>query len=846
MTGSPNIRTANSAASQRLAGGCFHCGEPCPEGAFVLNDKPFCCLGCQTVYSLLQENGLDHFYQLQSAPGTRIRPDANAAKWAFLDDASVQETLLEFSDGTCARVTFHLPTIHCIACVWLLENLFKLNDGVGSSRVHFPRREVTITFYPGKITLGGLAALVESVGYTPELNQGTGKKRSLRFQQRQWIQMGLAGFAFGNIMLMSLPFYLGLDRLNGPWFENMAGWLGLVFGLPVVTYSAGDFWQAAWLGLRRRTLTMEIPIILGLSAIYGTSCFDVMSHRGPGYGDSLCGLVFFLLCGRMFQMKTHERLTFDRDFKGFFPLSVVRKTGLGEGVVAISRIQTGDHLILRNGELLPADGTLVEGGAFMDYSFITGESQPVAVAAGGRLYAGGRQVGGAIEVETVKPVEQSQLAALWDNEAFRKPRENDLESLTNRYSRYFTKTVLCVALGAAVFWFHWDGGKALKVFISVLIVACPCALALAAPLTHGTAQRILERWQVFLKNPMVLERMSGVDTLIFDKTGTLTASRSGGVKFQSCGAGPIAHGLTAQESDEIGSLARMSIHPLSLRIAGAVSFHARPVQDFEEFPGGGIAGKVDGRLILLGSRDWLNQRGVSCQAEWPVQSGSSVGVALDGLFRGAFEVRNDLRPEVEQLVSKLKGRFNLIMLSGDNDRETDLFRRLLGDKAVLKFNQSPVDKLHFIRVLQQSGHRVMMVGDGLNDAGALRQSDVGIAVVEEIGSFSPASDVILDAAHLPRLAEVLSYSRQSAWVVRSGFAISAVYNLAGVSVAASGWLVPIVCAILMPLSSATVVVFSCLTTAWLGTRTLRGLSPVLKPREMPGQVGGAAAAWEVA
>ncbi len=403
-----HISQSKPAAARHRAAGCFHCGEPCPDGAYVLDAKPFCCLGCQTVFSLLRENGLEQFYQLQATPGTRIRAAATAAKWAFLDDATVREQILDYADRTQARVTFHLPAIHCIACVWLLENLFKLHPGVGRSQVNFSRRDAAITFAPDKIGLGELAALLDSIGYRPELTTGQTEKKPLStLQKQQWLQVGLAGFAFGNIMLMSLPYYFGLDRISGPWFQNMAGWLGLAFGLPVVTYCASDYWRAAWFSLRQRTLTMEVPIVLGLSAIYGSSLFEVVTHRGPGYGDSMCGLVFFLLCGRMFQKKTHERLTFDRDYKGFFPLSVVRRTDGGEATVAISRLQTGDHLVLRNGELLPADSRLVGGQACLDYSFVTGESEPVACQAGDHLYAGGRQVGGAIEVETIKPVAQS-------------------------------------------------------------------------------------------------------------------------------------------------------------------------------------------------------------------------------------------------------------------------------------------------------------------------------------------------------------------------------------------------------------------------------------------------------
>ena len=814
--------STNTISRKRIA--CFHCGELCPDGSFALEDKAFCCFGCQTVFSLLRENGLEQFYQLQAAPGTRIRSAAALAKWTFLDDPTVTRQLLDFADEQRAKVTLHLPAIHCVACVWLLENLFKLHPGVGKVLVNFARREAAISFAPNQIKFSELAALLASIGYEPQFTLGeTEKAKPSPLAKKTWLQIGLAAFGFGNIMLMSLPFYLGLDSFNGPWFKALAGWLSLALTLPVVTFSAADFWRTAWFSLRQRALTMEVPIALGLAAIYLSSVWEVLAQRGPGYCDSLCGLIFFLLLGRLFQRKAHERLTFDRDYKGFFPLSVVRKTETGEESVAISRLRVGDKIILRNGELLPADAKLVSAGAWVDYSFVTGEAEPVARETGAHLYAGGRQVGGAIEVEILKPVAQSYLATLWDNEAFRKNRDNDLDSLTNRYSKRFTKLVVGVALAAAVFWIFKDAGKSLKAFTSVLIVACPCALALAAPLTHGTAQRILARWKIFLKNALVIERLAEINTIVLDKTGTLTTADARGVNFVGAAA------LSAEEQSWIASLARHSTHPNSVRVARALDASPLSVKHFQEIPGCGVMGEVVGRKIQLGSRAWISA-GVGGDGAFSVAG--SVFVAIDGKVRGAFALENSLRPEVEKLISQLGGKYELALLSSDNECEAARFQKIFGDRAVLKFNQSPADKLNFIRELQQRGKKVMMVGDGLNDAGALAQAEVGVAVVEQVGVFSPASDVILDAAELPRLAQVLQFAKNSTRVVRAGFAVSALYNLVGVSIAAAGWLQPIVCAILMPVSSATMVLFACGTTAWLG----RGL------RVEKSQVAGSARA----
>lgn len=802
----------SAASSERTA--CFHCGEPCRDDSFAKESKVFCCQGCLVVHDLLAESGLGQFYDLDRHPGVRVRRSAGREQWAYLDESPVRERLLDFTDGKLSRVTFHIPAMHCVACVWLLENLFRLHPGIGRSQANFPKREVAISFSTGKIALSELVALLVSIGYEPVLTLGELEKaRPDLALRRQRLQVGIAGFAFGNIMLVSLPLYLGMDSLSGPVLGKLFGYLSLGLAAPVLLYSASDYWRSALLSLRQRVLTLDVPIALGLAALYAQSAYEILSGRGGGYLDSLAGLVFFLLCGRVFQQKTHDRLAFDRNYKSFFPLSATRKTASGDEVVAISSLRAGDRLVLRNGELIPADAKLVGGPAFIDYSFVTGESEPVAKEEGAYLYAGGQQMGGAIEVETVKPVSQSYLTTLWNHEAFQKDREDNLNTLTNRYSRRFTRLVIAAAAAAALFWTaSGDSSRALKAFTSVLIVACPCALALAAPFTLGTAQRLLTRGRVFLRNALVIERMAQVDAIVFDKTGTLTAARSDAVSFH----GPA---LSAEEARLVYSLTRHSTHPHSVRISESFSEKQSPlaVDSFAETPGGGIEGTVEGRQVRLGSRSWLVSRGVAVPELGPPPGGVAC-VTLDGQYRGAYVLGSALRPDTGRLLRRLAGRYEIALLSGDNERDRERFAELFGDNARLNFNQSPLDKLSFIRAMQKSGRTVMMAGDGLNDAGALRQSDVGVAVVERMGVFSPASDVIMEASGVPRLFEILALARRAALIVRLSFLVSAVYNLVGIAIAASGLLSPVICAILMPLSSVSVVLFACGTTHWAARR----------------------------
>ena len=801
---------------------CFHCGTPCDTKPFAKADKNFCCHGCLTVFELLSENGLTDFYTLADNAGVRIKAESSTEQFVFLDTPTVRERIVDFSDGSLTRVSFRLPAIHCIACVWLLENLFRLKKGIGKSEVNFLRKTVRIAFEESAVKLSEVAALLTSLGYEPDLKFSDLEQQKTGASRRLWLQLGVAGFAFGNIMLFSLSSYLGADTQD---FKRLFGYVSFILALPVCFYSALDYWKAAWRSVRRKLLTIEVPIAAGIVALFAQSAYEVFSGRGDGYFDSLAGLLFFLLCGRLFQQKTYDRLAFDRDYKSFFPLSVIRRFGASQEAVSISELKIGDHLLVRNGELIPADARLVSGAAVIDYSFVTGESEPVEKRSGDYLYAGGRQVGATIEAEITKAVSQSYLTSLWNQAAFRKEKAQTLDTLTNVYSYRFTKLILAIALAAALFWAFSDASRAVKAFVSVLIVACPCALALAAPFTLGTAQRVFGRRHVYLKNASVIETLAKVDVIVFDKTGTLTAAGAGAVRFA---------GIPLDERERIAvySLTKQSTHPNSVRIAKLLSAdNPELVRSFREMPGCGVEGVVLGSKLLIGSSAWLQTYGVAVPTS-SIPSGSTVHLSFNGTYRGCFVLTSAARPEVGTMLKELSQNFELALLSGDNEKEYEQFRTLFGEKARLHFNQSPLDKLAFIEELQRNGKTVMMVGDGLNDAGALKQSDVGVAVVENIGAFSPASDVIMEASRIPGLAQLFRFAHASTRIVRLGFVVSAVYNFVGIGIAAAGLLAPIVCAVLMPLSSISVVLFACGVTTWtakrlgLGDRSVVNHSPV--------------------
>lgn len=728
-----------------------------------------------------------------------------AGKFAFLDEPSVRQKLVNFSDEKITRSLLSIPAIHCVACVWLLENLFRLNPAIGKSEVNFLRKEVNLVFNSKAARLSQVIELLTSLGYEPELKfSDLNSKPRWHAHRKLWMQLGVAGFAFGNNMLFAIALYLGVDAVDGPAFRNLVGYISMALALPVLLFSAQDYFRLASQGLKQRRLVIETPIAIGILVIFAQSAWEVLSGHGVGYFDSFAGLLFFLLCGRLFQQKAYDRLSFDRDFKSFFPLSVTRQAGQNEEQISLSQINTGDLLLIRQGELVPADGKLLNGPAVIDYSFVTGEAEPVELSPGDYLYAGGRQTGGSIEIETVKPVCQSYLTSLWNHAIFKKQSIESLDSLINHYSQRFTRIILGIALASAAYWGLVDPSKSILAFTSILIVACPCALALAAPFSLGAAIRILGRLNVFVRNPQVIERLAKIDAVVFDKTGTLTAIAGASVVFEGV---PLSN----DEKHRVYSVARNSVHPLSLRIANSLNSQALVVRSFIEIIGRGVEGIVQGYQILLGSAAWIESRGIAIP---PRTGGTSVHIVIGGLHRGQFHLTNAVRPGADHMISALRSEYGLTLLSGDNERERGRFQNLLGVGATLKFNQSPIDKLEYVRDLQDDGKHVMMIGDGLNDAGALKQSDVGVAVVESIGAFSPASDIIMRADVAAQLHAILRFSKGVVRIVLLSFGISTLYNLVGIAIAASAKLAPIVCAILMPLSSISVVAFACAATAW--------------------------------
>lgn len=777
---------------------CVHCGTPCTDDEVVAGDLYFCCHGCQTVYELLQENDLCDYYDLEELSGIAPKGAFKGA-YDYLEQEGIQDKLLEFSDGKTAVVRLYLPAIHCSSCIWLLEHMDRLGPGIVHSEVNFPKKEIRVTYKVEQTTLSGVAELLAMLGYAPNINLSDLDRPKKRQNRTLIFQLGVAAFAFGNVMLLALPEYFGTDI----WLERYSPFFRyLMMGLsvPVVLFSARDYFRSAWAGLRQKYINIDVPIALGISVLFIRSSYEVINGLAAGYFDSLTGLVFFLLLGRVFQAKTYEHLSFERDYRSYFPVAVTRVRGGVESAVAINELEVGDRILIRSGEMVPADSRLIRGEALIDNSFVTGESDPVSYTTGDRIYAGGTQKGGVIELTIEKPVSQSYLTELWNNDVFRKTKEGRFKSLTDSISAWFTGVVLLIAGVATYYWWGIDQRVAWQVFTAVLIVACPCALALSAPFALGNMLRLTGRQGFYLKSAEVIERLASLTALVFDKTGTLTESKHNQLEF-------IGDTLAEVQESSMAALFRQSNHPLSRMIYDALDKRSNEVVSaFEEIPGQGIRGTIGDHQYLLGNAAFVG-------AEAAVSSDQTrVYVREDDRMLGYFLIRNQYRPGVAQIIQKLQGRFKLHLLSGDRSGEAATLKALFGPQVPLHFKQSPTDKLQYIETEQERGERVLMIGDGLNDAGALQQSDVGISLSENINTFSPSCDGILAAEELERFPEYLKWARKTVRIIYASFALSFSYNLIGMYFAVTGQLSPIVAAILMPLSSITVVFFATVGT----------------------------------
>lgn len=785
--------TQEKSLSEKLI--CYHCGDECLDDKIHIEDKIFCCNGCKSVFSILNNNDMCTYYSISDAPGI-TKKDENKRNYDFLDDTDIKAKFIDFSDDKISKAIFSIPQMHCSSCIWILENLNRLDEDILSSQVNFLQKSLSVTFN-NNTSLKKIVTILDSIGYEPLLNlEEKRDSKNSNELRKLYYKIGIAGFCFGNIMMLSFPEYLSISPQDSAGLDTLFNYLNILLSIPVFFYSGSEYLVSAYKSLKNKIVNIDVPIALGIIVLFLRSIVEIIFFSNAGYLDSMAGLIFFLLLGKLFQTKTYDALNFERNYKSYFPLGITIRRNNSETTIPVEKIEVGDRLIIRNGELIPVDSVLIKGNGTIDYSFVTGEALPIKKGQGEVIYAGGKQTGGAIEIESIKEISQSYLTRLWNNKIFSKQKEMNSISLANYISKYFTFIVLGIAIISSGIWMFYDTNTAMNVFTAILIVACPCALALSTPFTSGNALRIMGRNNFYLRNVVLIEELTKITDIVFDKTGTLTISGKANIKYEGME-------LTQKKKFLIKSVVRNSTHPLSKMIFDYLDGDYIITEKFDETAGEGIYAEINGSTIKLGSLHLVDKE------KFEFSGGNSVvHCSINDLYIGKFIINNFYRENLADLAKELKSKYSIHVLSGDNKSEEENLKKFFGNDSTYLFDQSPQDKLDYIAALQNGDKKVLMMGDGLNDAGALRQSDIGISISEDKSNFSPSCDGILEAKSFDLFTKFLNFAIYSKKIIIASFVISFVYNFFGLYFAISGNLTPILAAILMPISSISIVIFT--------------------------------------
>ncbi|TBO41457.1 heavy metal translocating P-type ATPase [Pedobacter kyonggii] len=782
----------NKTATQAV---CYHCGEDLPKVKYQVGDKDFCCAGCMAVFKILSENNLCNYYVYNNNPGRQFK---NESHLEYLDEPKIIDQLLDYKHESSSIITFYIPAIHCSSCIWLLEHLYKINSAIFSSRIDFLKKQVTISFNHDEISLRQLVETLNQIGYEPLISlQDVVQEHSSSVDKALVLKIAVAGFLMGNVMLFSFPEYFGLSGFEKQ-FQSLFGWLNLAFSIPAAFYCGRDYFTSAITSLKHRHINLDTPLALIIAVLFLRTAFEILFSTGPGFADTLTGLVFLLLMGKWLKQRTYHHISFDRDYRSYFPIAVTTLQNGKEKPVSINEIKIGDRLWIRNGELVPADAILMKGEGWMDMSFVTGESEPVHKVLGEIIYAGGRQTSEAIELEVIKPVSQSYLTGLWNNDNYKNNTEK--QNFNDTVAKYFSLGVFLIAFAATGYWlFQNDSHKAWSAFTAVIIVACPCVLALSTPFTLSAILAVFDKKGFYVKNTDAVEELAKCDTLIFDKTGTLTSNENAEIVFNGS--------LTDEEKIIVASLLRNSTHPLSRHILKALNVDRYySLSDYKEVVGKGLTAKINNHSIYAGHLSMLPMEVKSARE-------SGVHIVIDHVYKGCFDIKQQWRSGLAQLILKLS-KFKLQVLSGDTDKDRYMLDTIFTKNTTIRFRQSPHQKLDAVLKLQQDGNKVMMLGDGLNDAGALKQSDFGIALTDNINNFTPGCDAILKGNSLNYLPEFIQLGKDGLKIIKTSFAIAIAYNCIGIYFAVQGTLYPLVAAVLMPISTVTIISFTTLATRW--------------------------------
>lgn len=796
---------------------CAHCGLPVPRTRLQENSETqFCCAGCEAVYRIVHECSLEEYYRLRERYGDRAQTPARISgkNFDYLDDPDYLTRIGEPRAGGYL-MRFYLDGVHCIACSWLVEKVLLEREGASYAHLNQATSVVEIVFHPGEKKLSELARALDRLGYTPhpilEHNDSVSRRRESR---RLLARLGVAAASAGNIMLLAVSQYAGdvtgIETTHSALFR----WVSLALCLPAVLYSATPFFHGAISGLRRGMLHMDVPISLGIAAAFAISLMATLQDRGEVYYDTVSMLIFLLLAGRLVLLRAGRwAADASESLLAVTPRRVRRIEADGIREVQLDEIRVGDRLRILPGDTIAVDGSLDSAEAWIGQAHLTGEPGAVRREAGDVLYAGSTVERAPLEMIAIATGEATQLAKLAEMMRRAASRRAPIAGLMDRVAAYFVGTVLALAVATVVIWLFVDPSRALWNAAALMVVACPCALGLATPLALGMAMGRAARRGIFIRGQDGVERLASVKRVILDKTGTLTEGRLAIAREH------FAANISTSERERIlramAALEKFSGHAIATAFE-EISSDGQQIENCRVIAGAGVEGVVNGRRWVIGSEGFIAERvtTISDDLKRAVEEFSAAGVTLVWIARDSEAIAllglgDRLQRGARETIAELK-RMNLAveLLTGDHEQAA---RRVADELNISAFRGGvrPEDKLARVEELIVSGEKVAMAGDGVNDAAALSRADVGISAAGSAEVARDAADVFVSAARGPlAIADALRLSRRAMRIIRVNLGIALLYNLVGATLAMTGQVGPLVAAILMPLSSLTVVLIA--------------------------------------
>lgn len=789
-------------AEEKRAQKCAHCSLPVPRSRQVESGEAFCCAGCEAVYAILHETNLESYYALREnlSPGKRSPARISGKTFHYFDDAEFLKRYAEPRAEGRIAIRFYLEGVHCAACSWLVEKVLLEREGAAYAQLDLGRNIVEIVFDPRTVRLSQLAQALDKFGYTPHplLEDSIAQVRK-KEARSLLLRMGVAGAVAANIMLLAAALYAGEFSGIEADIANLFRWLSFGLALPAVLYSALPFYKGAISGLRAGMLHMDLPISLGIIAAMLVSILATVQERGEVYFDSLAVLIFLLLVGRMLLTRATARSADAAEtLMVQAPQTVRRETDGRIEDIALAAADAGDTLLFLPGDVIAVDGVALQDG-WVTEAHLTGESNAVFKLVGTTVFAGSQVVSVPLRIQATAVgafTRLSQLSEMIRNAAGQRAQ---IVKLHDRIAGYFVAAVLTLAAITALIWWQIDPSKALWNVAALLVITCPCALGLATPVALSVAMGRAAKRGIFIKSAEALERTATVTHAVLDKTGTLT---SGKMELVSSHFAP--HLDNQQRLDlmqKVSALEAFAVHPIgaALRLRDATPSVVTDVSVHQQ----GIAGTVDGHKLVIGSRKFMRE--LEClDGDWTARVDGNVFVSRDGKVCAVLYVADPISPDAMAAVDALRRQdITIELLSGDRTVEVMRVSQAL-QVSQARGDVSPEDKLARVVELESNGKRTAMFGDGVNDAAALSRATIGVSAAEAADVTRSAADVFVSRRGPAAFAEMVSLSRNTMRTIRRNVIIAVGYNALGAGLAMAGMVSPLFAALLMPVSSITV------------------------------------------